>query len=108
MSIYFVHLADCLLLLALEPKNVTKFCCDADFMQELNKQTKFRVCTGFSFFRKDIYWGIFLLVAALEEPNVMERLVTSWTLVELLQLPKFLTDLTTEAALFYRRWAQNL
>ena len=108
----FFSIAECFLLVSLEPHYDSQICSDPYFLQEFSRQLKVRVKGvkgDFKFLKKDISWGIFLLVACIQEPDKMDQLFASWDpKEEFPRLQMFMMKLSKEAALFYRRWAANL
>ena len=109
----FFSIAECFLLVSLEPQYVSHICSDPYFLEGFSTQLKVRVKIKvkgrFIFLQEDISWGIFLLVACIQEPDKMDQLFASWDpKEEFPRLQMFMMKLSKETALFYRRWAANL
>ena len=106
-------------MLALVSEYVSAFCSDPEFRSQLLEQTEIRVKSLASledsedlvqgdFDLKNIYWGVFLLMAFVYEPDEMQLLLFPWLSKDLKPLQDFLKRLSDEAASYYQRWAPNL
>ena len=106
-------------MLALVREYVSAFCSNPDFQSQLVKQTEIRVKSFASleqseglvpgdFDLKNIYWGIFLLMAFFHEPGKMTVLFLPLYAQHSVDLQNFLKRLSNEAASYYQRWAPKL